>query len=97
MGNRTRLNEEQINQRLADVSDWRREGDEIVRDVKFTDFKSAIAFVNRVADEAEALDHHPDILIHGWNNVRLNVMTHSEGGLTAMDFQLAQRINALEF
>ena len=97
MGNRTRLNEEQINQRLADVSDWRREGDEIVRDVKFTDFKSAIAFVNRVADEAEALDHHPDILIHDWNNVRLNVMTHSEGGLTAMDFQLAQRINALEF
>ncbi len=96
MGNRTRLNEEQINQRLAGVSDWRREGDEIVRDVKFTDFKSAMAFVNRVADEAEALDHHPDILIHGWNNVRLNVMTHSEGGLTAMDFQLAQRINALE-
>ena len=53
-----------------------------------------MAFVNRVADEAEAMDHHPDILIHGWNNVRLSVMTHSEGGLTAKDFKLAERINA---
>lgn len=97
MGNRTRLNEEQINQSLASVRGWRREGEEIVRDFKFTDFKSAMAFVNRVADEAELLDHHPDTLIHGWNNVRLSVMTHSEGGLTAMDFQLAERINSLEF
>jgi 4a-hydroxytetrahydrobiopterin dehydratase len=54
-----------------------------------------MGFVNRVADEAEALDHHPDILIHGWNNVRLSVTTHSEGGLTEKDFKLAERINRL--
>ena len=47
-------------------------------------------FVNRVADEAEAMDHHPDILIHGWNKVRLSVMTHSEGGLTGEGFQARQ-------
>lgn len=92
-----KLNEEQISQSLAGVDGWRCEGKEIVRDFKFTDFKSAMAFVNRVADEAESMDHHPDILIHGWNNVRLSVMTHSENGLTEMDFQLAGRINSLEF
>ncbi|MFN0109900.1 MAG: 4a-hydroxytetrahydrobiopterin dehydratase [Blastocatellia bacterium] len=89
------LNEDQIHQRLAETIGWQREGDQIVRDFKFADFKSALSFLNRVADEAEAMDHHPDILLHGWNNVRLNVMTHSEGGLTEKDFQLAKRINSL--
>lgn len=91
-----KLTEEQINQNLAAAEGWRREGDEIVREFKFADFKAAMAFVNRVAEEAEAMDHHPDILIHGWNNVRLSVTTHSEGGLTAKDFQLAEGINALK-
>ena len=91
-----KLTEEQINQSLVAAEGWRREGEEIVRNFKFADFKAAMAFVNRVADEAEAMDHHPDILIHGWNHVRLSVMTHSEGGLTAKDFQLAERVNALE-
>ncbi len=91
-----KLDDEQINQRLTEISGWRREGNEIIRDFKLADFKSAMAFVNRVADEAESMDHHPDILVHGWNNVRLSVMTHSQGGLTAKDFQLAGRINSLE-
>ncbi|MBP6821447.1 MAG: 4a-hydroxytetrahydrobiopterin dehydratase [Acidobacteria bacterium] len=91
-----KLSEEQINQRLSDIPGWRREGDWIIRDFKFADFKSAMSFVNRVADEAEVMDHHPDILVHGWNKVRLNVTTHSEGGLTAKDFQLALLINSLE-
>jgi 4a-hydroxytetrahydrobiopterin dehydratase len=90
-----KLNEAQINQHLSNIGEWRREGNELVRDFKFKDFKSAMEFVNRVADEAEALDHHPDILIHGWNNVRLSVTTHSEGGLTDKDFKLAERINGL--
>ena len=90
-----KLSEEQINQHLFGISGWRREGDWIIRDLKFADFKSAMDFVNRVADEAEAMDHHPDILVHGWNNVRLSVMTHDQGGLTAKDFKLAWRINQL--
>jgi 4a-hydroxytetrahydrobiopterin dehydratase len=90
-----KLNEEQIKDSLSRLADWIMEGDWLTRDLKFENFKSAMAFVNRVADEAEALDHHPDILIHGWNKVRLSVMTHSVGGLTEKDFKLAERINGL--
>ncbi len=90
-----KLSEEQITDFLSRLPGWRREGDWLTRDLKFENFKAAMEFVNRVAGEAEAMDHHPDILIHGWNNVRLSVMTHSEGGLTGKDFKLAERINAL--
>ena len=90
-----KFNEEQIQDSLSRIADWSRDGDWLTRDLKFENFKSAMEFVNRVADEAEALDHHPDILIHGWNNVRLSVMTHSVGGLTDKDFKLAERINGL--
>jgi len=90
-----KLNEEQIQDALARLAHWRREGDQLTRDLKFENFKSAMEFVNRVAGEAEAMDHHPDILIHGWNKVRLSVMTHSVGGLTEKDFKLAERINGL--
>jgi 4a-hydroxytetrahydrobiopterin dehydratase len=90
-----KLTEEQIKAALSRLADWKREGDWLTRDLKFDDFKSAMEFVNRVAGEAEAVDHHPDILIHGWNKVRLSVSTHSEGGLTGKDFKLAERINGL--
>ena len=49
----------------------------------------------RVAEAAEAENHHPDITVHGWNRVRLELSTHSEGGLTAADFELAARIDLL--
>ena len=90
-----KLTEEQIQEALARLPNWKLEGDWLTRDLKFENFKGAMEFVNRVAGEAEAMDHHPDILIHGWNNVRLSVMTHSEGGLTGKDFKLAERINEL--
>jgi 4a-hydroxytetrahydrobiopterin dehydratase len=90
------LNEAEIDERLAQAGEWRR-GDEqsIVRELKFADFASAVAFVNRVAELAEQANHHPDILIHGWNKVRLTLSTHSAGGLTNADFALAGRIEAL--
>ena len=50
------------------MSEWRQEGETLVRDLKFKDFAEAMAYVNRVADLAEEVDHHPDILVHGWNN-----------------------------
>lgn len=89
------LTEDEIAERLSAAGDWRREGDEIVRDFKFDDFAAAIAFVNRVAEAAEAANHHPDILVHGWNNVRLSVTNHSQGGLTEADFALARTIDGL--
>ncbi len=64
-----------------------------MREWKLEDFAAAIAFVNRVADAAEAANHHPDILMHGWNKVRLELSTHSEGGLTQADFEMAARID----
>lgn len=90
-----KLSEEHIQDFLSSLADWRREGNWLTRDMKFENFKIAVDFVNRVAVEAEAMDHHPDILIHGWNKVRLIVMTHSAGGLTEKDFKLAERINGL--
>jgi 4a-hydroxytetrahydrobiopterin dehydratase len=81
--------------RMASDSVWRQEGETLVRDYEFDDFRGAMAFVNRVADAAEAANHHPDILIHGWNRVRLAVTNHAEGGLTDADFALADRIDEL--
>lgn len=89
-----RLSDEEIEDRLAG-GEWRREGEEIVRDWKLEDFAAAIAWVNRVAEAAEAADHHPDILVHGWNKVRLRVTNHSAGGLTDADFALARTLDAL--
>jgi 4a-hydroxytetrahydrobiopterin dehydratase len=88
------LNDSEIEDRLRD-SDWRREHDEIVRDWKFGDFSEAMEFVNRVAEAAEEANHHPDILVHGWNKVRLSLTNHSAGGLTEADFQMAAKFDAL--
>lgn len=88
------LEDDEIDRRL-EGREWRREGNEIVRDLQFEDFAAAMAFVNRVADAAEAANHHPDILLHGWNRVRLAVTNHAQGGLTEADFSLADRIDGL--
>jgi 4a-hydroxytetrahydrobiopterin dehydratase len=86
----------EIEQRLAGAGEWRRgEDSSIVRELTFADFAAAIAFVNRVAEIAEAANHHPDILLHSWNRVRLTLSTHSQGGLTDADFQLAARVDQL--
>jgi 4a-hydroxytetrahydrobiopterin dehydratase len=88
------LADEDIAARLDD-SPWQREGDEIVREWQLRDFAEAIAFVNRIAELAEESNHHPDILVHGWNKVRLSLTNHSAGGLTEADFEMAAKINRL--
>jgi 4a-hydroxytetrahydrobiopterin dehydratase len=70
---------------------WRREDEQLVRDLEFKDFAEAMAFVNR----GEEANHRPDILVHGWNKVRLTLTTHSEGGLTDNDFDMGRRIDGL--
>ncbi len=90
------LSDSEVEQRLAEARDWRLgEGSSIVRDLTLGDFAAAIAFVDRVAVVAEAANHHPDILLHGWNRVRLTLSTHSQGGLTEADFRLASEIDRL--
>jgi 4a-hydroxytetrahydrobiopterin dehydratase len=88
------LNEDEIGVRLKRLA-WELEGDEIVREWRFEDFNEAIAFVNRVAEAAEDHNHHPDILVHGWNKVKLSLTNHSAGGLTEVDFQMAARFDEL--
>ena len=80
---------------MASEAVWRQEGESLVRDYEFKDFAQAMAFVNRVADAAEEANHHPDILVHGWNKVRLTLTTHSEGKLTDNDHAMAGRIDAI--
>ncbi|HEV3282898.1 MAG TPA: 4a-hydroxytetrahydrobiopterin dehydratase [Solirubrobacteraceae bacterium] len=92
----TLLDDGAIDERLASLAGWQRAGDaSIERDLKFADFAAAIAFIDRVAELAEAANHHPDILLHGWNKVRLTLSTHSQGGLTDADFRLARQIDEL--
>jgi 4a-hydroxytetrahydrobiopterin dehydratase len=88
------LSDAQIEQHLSG-SEWQRDGSQIVRELKFADFAAAVAFVDSVAEAAEAVNHHPDILLHGWNKVRLTLSTHSDGGLTDADFALAKQLDAL--
>jgi len=85
------LEDEEIEQRLDELGDWEREGDEIQKVFEFDDFTAAMSFVNDVAKMADRYDHHPDIDIR-WNKVKLALSTHSEGGITTLDFDLANDI-----
>ena len=85
------LEEEEIEQRLDEIGDWEREDDGIQKIFEFDDFSTAINFVNDVARLAERYDHHPDMDIR-YNRVKLSLTTHSEGGLTARDFDVANEI-----
>jgi 4a-hydroxytetrahydrobiopterin dehydratase len=89
------LTDHEVEERLEDLDGWRREGDAIVRERELADFAAALAWVNEVGQEAEAANHHPDILVHGWNKVRLRVTNHSAGGLTEADFELAATLDAM--
>jgi 4a-hydroxytetrahydrobiopterin dehydratase len=88
-----RLEESEIDERLGTLSGWKRDGDAITKDFDCSDFKGSVGFVNHVLPIAEEMDHHPDVAI-SWATVTLTVSTHSEGGLTANDFELARRIDA---
>lgn len=88
------LSHAQIAEKLHERPAWHHRGNAIERTYDRGDFNGSIAFVNAVAEVANALDHHPDIEIR-WNEVRLTLCTHDAGGLTERDFALADRIDAL--
>ena len=89
----TLLSDEEIAAALAGLPAWRRDGDTIVRELRFPTFRDAIAFVDRVAELAEAADHHPDIDIR-WRRVVLSLTTKASHGLTARDVGLATQVDA---
>ena len=89
------LTDAEIAERLAGLEGWEREGPIIRRTVKLKGFRAAIAFVNAVADAAEAANHHPDIAIHDYNRVTFTLTTHAAKALTFRDFDLATEIDRL--
>lgn len=89
-----RLNQEAIKEKKATLPDWETDGKALYRTQKFKDFVEAIAFINQLVSPAEALGHHPDISV-SYNKVSITMTTHDAGGLTELDFQLAQTISTL--
>lgn len=93
------LREDKVAEYLKSLpKDWKykKNHDRIEKDFEFKDFKSAIAFINKVAKVAEEEDHHPNIYLHDWKFVRIENWTHKIGGLHENDFILASKIEKLE-
>jgi 4a-hydroxytetrahydrobiopterin dehydratase len=88
------LSDAEIEERLAGLSGWEREGEAIEKRFKRDDFVGSVRFVASLVEPAEEMNHHPDLAI-SWGTVTVTISTHSEGGLTASDFELAARIDAL--
>jgi 4a-hydroxytetrahydrobiopterin dehydratase len=88
------LTDELVSDALGTLDGWSREGDAIVRTAELPSFPAAIEAVRRVAEIAEARDHHPDMDIR-WRTVTFRCSTHSEGGITDKDVDLAREINAV--
>ena len=88
----SKLNQNQINTNISKLSGWIFENESISKQFQFKDFIEALSFVNAVGLESEKMDHHPDILMFGWNKVKITISTHSAGGVTEKDFSLASKI-----
>jgi 4a-hydroxytetrahydrobiopterin dehydratase len=88
------LGSEEIEAKLADLSGWERRGGAIVKAFGRGDFVGSVRFVDSLVAPAEEMGHHPDLEI-SWDTVTVTISTHSEGGLTAADFELAARIDSL--
>ncbi|HSK50992.1 MAG TPA: 4a-hydroxytetrahydrobiopterin dehydratase [Solirubrobacterales bacterium] len=88
------LSDGEIEAKLGELSSWERQGEAIVRRFERGDFVGSVKFVDALVEPAEAMGHHPDLEI-SWDTVTVRISTHSEGGLTAADFELAAKIDAL--
>ena len=88
------LGDTEIKSRLESRPGWELSGEAIVKEFKRGDFVGAVRFVESLVEPAEAMNHHPDVAI-SWETVTVTISTHSEGGLTAADFELAAKIDAL--
>jgi 4a-hydroxytetrahydrobiopterin dehydratase len=89
------LSDEDVQRRLDELANgWQREGDALTREFRFEDFSGSVDFVDRLTPVANEMNHHPDLWI-SWNKVRVSLTTHSEGGITENDFELAARLDRL--
>lgn len=88
------LSDEEIEARLSGLGGWQRAGSALSREFEFANFVGSVEFINRITPVAEELNHHPDLEI-SWNKVLVKLSTHSEGGITEADFDLATRVDGL--
>ncbi len=88
------LSESEIERKLAELAGWERRGEAIVKRFERGDFVGSVEFVGRLVEPAEAMNHHPDLEI-SWATVTVKLSTHSQGGLTENDFELARKIDGL--
>jgi 4a-hydroxytetrahydrobiopterin dehydratase len=88
------LTDEEIEAKLGELDGWSREGGAITKSFDEGDFVGSVEFVRRITGPAEEMGHHPDLSI-SWSEVKITITSHSAGGLTANDFELADRIDAL--
>ena len=88
------LSDSEIDSRLAELEGWERDGETIVKTFELADFVGSVEFVGKLVEPAEEMGHHPDLTV-SWNKVGVSITTHAAGGLTANDFELAKRIDAL--
>ena len=86
--------DDEIEAKLSESEGWERDGDAIAKTFKRGDFVGSVEFVGKLVDPAEDMGHHPDLEI-SWDKVTVTITTHSEGGLTGNDFELAAKIDAL--
>lgn len=88
-----KLGHEQISEKLKSLAGWELKGDTITKRYKFKEFMDGIRFINRIAEIAESMDHHPDIAIN-YTRITFSCSTHDQGGITEKDFKLAGEIES---
>jgi 4a-hydroxytetrahydrobiopterin dehydratase len=89
------LNPDEIKNRLENLNGWFFRDNFIEKEFKLKSFADAVAFIVKISLESEKQGHHPDLLLHSWNKVKITLSTHSEGGVTETDFNLAQTIDTI--
>jgi 4a-hydroxytetrahydrobiopterin dehydratase len=88
------LSDDEIESRLGGLEGWEREGDVIAKTFERGDFVGSVEFVKSLVEPAEGMNHHPDLEL-SWDKVKVSITNHAAGGLTAADFELAGKIDAL--
>jgi 4a-hydroxytetrahydrobiopterin dehydratase len=89
------LSADEIEKKLVVLVGWSCSDKSIQKEFELDNFSDAVTFIVEIGFEAERLDHHPDLLLHSWNKVKVTLSTHSEGGVTDNDINLAYKINSI--
>lgn len=90
-----KLSNDAMKEALDKLKGWNFESDSLIKEFELKDFTAALGFVTQIGVNAEKADHHPNILMHSWNKVKITLSTHDEGGVTEKDVELAKKVDEL--